>query len=64
MKTMGKEYSTLFNEITDVSEELVKITNELSKVVRRLMYVQMLTEEMYIEDAETDENLMKDQVED
>jgi hypothetical protein len=60
MKTMGKEYSLLFNEITDVSEELVKLTNELSKVVRRLMYAQQCAEEMFIEDE--GETYIKEQV--
>lgn len=50
MKTMNKEYSILFNEITDVSEELVKLTNDLSNVVGRLMYAQQRTEEMFIEE--------------
>lgn len=43
MKTMSKEYSTLFNEITDVSEEL-------SKLINRLMDAQKRTEEMFMED--------------
>ncbi len=43
MKTMSKEYSTLFNEITDVSEELTKLVN-------RLMDAQKRTEEMFIAD--------------
>lgn len=50
MKTLKKEYTTLFNEITDVSETLTTLTNELSNVVIRLMLVQELTEEMIIED--------------
>ena len=45
MKTMCKEYSVLFNEITDVSEEL-------SKLVKRLTEAQQRTEAMYIEAVE------------
>ena len=43
MKAMSKEYSTLFNEITDVSEEL-------SKLVLRLQAAQQQTEMMFLED--------------
>jgi hypothetical protein len=50
MKTLSKEYTTLFNEITDVSETLTTLTNELSNVIIRLMLVQELTEEIIIED--------------
>ena len=53
MKTMSKEYITLFNEVTDVSEELTKLTNDLSTVVSRLMYAQRITEEMFINDEES-----------
>lgn len=57
MKTMNKEYSLLFNEITDVSEELANLSIELSKVVRRLMYAQQRTEEMFLEEEEIEEEL-------
>ena len=45
MKRMSKEYSTLFNEITDVSKELLTLVN-------RLMAAQQKTEEMFINDEE------------
>lgn len=54
MKTMNKEYSVLFNEITDVSDELNKITNDISKVVRRLMLAQQRTEDLFMKEQETE----------
>ena len=50
MKNMSKEYIVLFNEITDASETMAKLSNELCKVTRRLMYAQLRTEEMFLEE--------------
>lgn len=41
MPPITKEYSVLFNEITEVSQELIKL-------YKRLIHVQQLAEEMYI----------------
>ena len=54
MKNMSKEYMVLFNEITDASETLAKLSDELCKVTRRLMYAQLRTEELFIEDNHID----------
>jgi hypothetical protein len=64
MKTMSKEYSTLFNEITDVSDALTQLTNDLSKIVRRLMHAQRITEEMFIEAECIEGSFIPDQVQD
>lgn len=48
MKTLTKEYSLLFNEITDVSEDLAMLTKNLTKLNRRLIIAQQRTEEMYL----------------
>lgn len=45
MKRVSKEYSTLFNEVTDVSEELLTLIN-------RLKAAQQQTEELFINDEE------------
>ena len=52
MKTMTKEYSILFNEITKVSEDLANVTSELTKVVLRLMLAQQQTEELFVNDED------------
>jgi hypothetical protein len=53
MKTMTKEYSILFNEITKVSEDLANVTSELTKVVLRLMLAQQQTEELFLDEEDT-----------
>jgi len=42
---MSKEYSLLFNEITDVSRELTKL-------IKRLMAAQQRAETMFVNDDE------------
>lgn len=55
MKTINKEYSILFNEITNVSEEL-------KKLIQQLMYAQQCTEEMFMEQEDMIE--IEQQIED
>jgi hypothetical protein len=45
MQKIRKEYSYLFNEITDISEELIELYH-------RLVLVQQTAEELYISEAE------------
>ena len=54
MKTISKEYIVLFNEMTDAYEKLNDLSNELGKISRRLMYAQMHTEDLFLEDDSTD----------
>lgn len=50
MKTITKEYSVLFNEITEVSEELIKLYERLIEAQRR-------AEEIYIEEDNAGEGI-------
>ncbi len=51
MKRITKEYSVLFNEITDVSEELIKL-------YWRLLEAQRRSEEGFLEEDEAEEVLI------
>ncbi len=53
MKTINREYSLLFNEITNVSKDLNQLSNDISTILSQLMRAQQLTEEMFLEDEQT-----------
>ena len=63
MKTIPKEYSILFNEITDASKDLAQLNAEITKVLTRLMHAQQRTEEMFLEYEIMEEKLKENLVE-
>ncbi|MBP1737447.1 MAG: hypothetical protein H6Q60_1328 [Oscillospiraceae bacterium] len=46
MQPVSKEYSVLFNEITDISEEVIRL-------YKRLVAIQQTAEEIYISQEDT-----------
>jgi hypothetical protein len=54
MKTISKEYIILFNEMTEACEKLTNLSNELHQLSRQLMSAQIRTEELFLEDDDTD----------
>lgn len=54
MKTISKEYIILFNELTDACEKLTYLSSELHQLTRQLKSAQVRTEELFLEDDDTD----------
>jgi len=53
MADYQKMYNILFNEMTDAVEELDRVINEAQKLKERLINVQQMCEEVYIEADDT-----------
>ena len=60
MKTISKEYVILFNEMTEACEKLTNLSNELHQLSRQLMSAQIRTEELFLEDDDTNPSQTND----